>query len=872
MNPILISTKIQVPLLRPNHIKRDRIETRLSKGLISDGIFTRKVTLISAPAGYGKTSLANSWIRDIPAASCWVSIDENDNDPARFLTYLVKALQTKTPDIGKPSLAYLQSPKLPPAEAILAPLINELSILDNPTIIALDDYHIIQRMEIHQCMNFLIQNAPGKLHLMIISREDPPFPLHNLRAKRQMEEIRQADLSFNIEESTDFFSQAYEEDLTEDDVQLINQRTEGWITGIQLTALSLKNRRDSQTILKNIGASTSNILDYLFQEIFQVQSDKYQDFLVKTSILEQISPDLAAAVSGYAESGGMLHELYQSNLFIIPITEDNAWYRYHRLFLELLRQRLRLQKTLSAEVLHRKASEWYEKNGFMDQSIHHTLAGSDWEKAVSHISQQSDKLLKNGRISTLLLWLKKIPTDFYDSSADFCLVYAWPLLLSGQLDEASSYISRAEKAAGGDFEVIGQIAAAQAYLAQAKGNTRELFQYSERALSLLPEDDDSSRGIVALNLGIAYWHAGDMESAEKPLKEANPAAHRSGNTYAEISARLFLARVAAVHGKLKKAAELTRALVFTRRGIPIENLALTDLAMYHYEWGEFEKARKYIDTALEKLQRGSVVEFTLAGLMIKIRILIAQGKMHEAETLIEQCKSYVSNPAMSEQMRSRWAAFNVELALHKGNIKEAKEWLKKNTRQLDAHPFYRFLHLAPIRIQLAENEFVKAREMLAQAHKEAHDHKWGYGMVWLLSHMAATDESEQRALKYLNTALGIGYDGKLIRTFIEAGPKMLLLLRRMAVSYEHPEYLGKIIKAIEIEKDVASLSIENKILSNREKEILRLVTAGFTNRQIAEQLVISISTVKSHIHHICTKLDASNRTQATAKARELGII
>jgi LuxR family maltose regulon positive regulatory protein len=568
----------------------------------------------------------------------------------------------------------------------------------------------------------------------------------------------------------------------------------------------------------------------------------------------------------------MLQKLYKSNLFIVPIIEDGAWYRYHRLFLELLRQRLRLQKTLSAEELHLKASEWYEKNGFMDASIHHTLAGSHWERAVKQISSQSDNLLKNGRISTLLLWLKKIPTDFYDSSADFCLIYVWPLLLSGQLDEAASYISRAEKAAGGDPEVIGQIAATQAYLAQAKGSTEELVQYSEMALSLLPADDDSSRGIVALNLGIAYWHAGKMESAEEPLKEAIPAAHRSGNTYVEISARLFSARVAAVHGKLQKAAEITRALVAIRRGIPIENLALTDLAMYHYEWGEFEKAREYIDSALEKFQRGSVVKFTLAGLMIKIRILIAQGKMHEAEPLIEQCKSYVSNPAMSEQMRSRWAALNVELALHKGNIKEAKGWLEKNTRQLDAHPFYRFLHLAPIRIQLAENEFVKAREMLAHAHKEAHDHKWDYGMVWLLSHMAVTDESEQRALKYLNTALDIGYDGILLRTFIEAGPKLLPHLRKLAARYEHPEYIGEIIEAIEIENKADSPLSGNQKLSVREVEVLRLVTAGLTNRQIAEQLVISISTVKSHIHHICTKLDAINRTQAAAKARELGII
>ena len=869
---ILLDTKNQLPFLRPGAIRREHIEKHLNDSFLDAKGLLRKLTLIVAPAGYGKTSLAVAWVQSMSVRSCWVSIDRGDNDPVRFFSYVISALQTVNENIGQAILAALKSPQLPPPEAFLTPLINAINDHQEPIILVLDDYHLIETMVIHRAMNFLIANMPRNLHVVTISREDPPFPLHTLRAKGQMVEIRQEDLAFRKDETVALFKYLTNQLISEYEAHLIHQQTEGWVTGIQLAALAFQNRKEKVAAFRDMEKGSSYILDYLFNEIFKAQSESVQNFLMKTSILDQFTPGLAAAVSGQADSDGIINLLYKSNLFINPVEENGNCYRYHRLFRDLLRKQLQMESSIDPATLHLIASKWYEQRGSARESIQHALDGKHWMRAAGQIGKVSDQMLKNGQLTTLLHWMGMLPDALFGQSVDLCLVFVWPLMLSGQLEKANKFIRQAISQTKEGTEEMGQIAAAQAYLAQTRGMKEDLVRYSEMALALLPPADLASRGVVALNLAMAHWHEGEMERARKPLAEALPIAERSGNVYVEVSARLFLARIEAVAGKLKEAAVITEKLVQNPKGVPIENLALTDMAMYYYEWNNLDKALAYIEAALTQLQRSSIESFKLAALMIKMRILMAIGSTRELPSLNEVCEELLLNNSIDETMRARWAAFNVEKAIYVGNITSAKNWLAQINTPIDAHPFYRFLQLSPIRIYITESKTEMADTLLKKANKRSEKMGWGYGRVWLLARLAIVTADEAQRLEYLQKAIEIGYRGNMVRTFIEAGQELVPLLKSMRDGSEKNIYIDILLQEFVNYGQKEQLKEREHVLSEREIEVLQLVSKGLSNQQIADKLVISISTVKSHIHHIYTKLDSTNRMHAATLAREMHII
>jgi len=874
MGTEFLTTKIQIPILRLGYIKRPRIEDRLTINLLLKENFTRKITLIAAPAGFGKTSLAVSWLNDLPIKKCWFSIDKEDNDPVRFLIHSFKSLQTaeKTfPEFSPPqpgSQAGL-NPK-----AILAPLINFIAHNKHPFLLVLDDYHLINQLGIHQLMDFLLQNMPANLHLVIISREDPPFPLHNLRAKGQILEIRQKDLEFTNDETKIFLRGTFPEILSEDEARLITRRTEGWITGIQLTTLSLRNHANPKELLREFGASSRFVLDYLFQEIFQAQEKRTREFLVRTSILRQISSELASAVTGFISCSDILQELERSNLFIHHIENGGKWYRYHHLFRELLSQQLRLQNDIVEEEIHLAASRWYEENNLLEESIYHAIEGKQWEHALKMIGKQSDYLLKNGLLATLLTWMRNIPPEYITQTADSCLIYTWPLLLTGQYEEAEEYLQKAKNAPKQNKEDAGKIAAARAFLAQSLGDQEALIRNSELALSLTPEENASDRGIIAMNLGIAYWHLGEMMKARAAFQNALPASRKSENTYAEITSQFFLARVYAVMGRLDEAAESILHVIQFGKGIPIASFAITDLAIIHYERNDLVEALNILQKGWKTITDLNNPEFIIASCMIKIRILGALNQTSEVKSTIKECQNILDQHSIPDRTLSRWASFQIELAIKDGEIGLAREWLDKFESGQDAHPFYRFLELSPIRLLIAEGKNLEAKKLIVNACAGAEKHGWNYGRAWLIVHLALVEENEKKSLAYLEESLNIGLRSHFLRTYADAGADLLPLLRKSAATFHHTGYIQEIIQIIEQES-----AEKNKLLPSgsraptiREMEILRLVAAGLTNRQIAEQMVVSISTVKSHVHHICEKLDAENRTEAAARARKLGLI
>ena len=602
----LIKTKLYIPPLRSSRIPRSRLGEVLSGDFLQGDTFIRKLTLVSAPAGYGKTTLTVEWLNELDFQIAWFSLDENDNDPVRFLTYLINAFQHIQPELGRATLEMLQSPQPLPPEVLLTPLLNEIEAL-HPCVLVIDDYHLIETQVIHQYMNFLVEHQPPQLHTVIVSREDPPLPLHRLRARGQVLEIRQEDIRFTIEETAEFLEKVVDQQLSFDDINAVERRTEGWVTGMQLLALSLQKQSDAQNFIQSFAGSNRFILDYLFEEVFHQQTEKIQSFLTKTSVLENLSTGLCEAVTGDKDCSEILRTLDQTNLFVLPLDQSRTWYRYHRLFLDLLRHQLRLRQEISQPELHKKASLWYEDQGYLDNAVKHALAGCDWKRAIHLTYLASEEMLKGGSVATLLGWLGKIPVEIIHTKPEYCLTYAWPLLLAGQVKTADSFLETAEKLAVRDSALLGEISAAKAFQAQTLGDETRMVEQSERALSLLPESDLSSRSILAMNLGIAYWHAGAMTKTQHNLEQALPAARQTGNKYAEITSLLFLGRVYAVRGKLQVAAKYFNGIVDTQVRAPIVGLAYLDLSMLHYEWNNLEAA---VISAIKRLSSEEESLFT----------------------------------------------------------------------------------------------------------------------------------------------------------------------------------------------------------------------------------------------------------------------
>ena len=868
----LIQAKFYIPPLRPSHIVRPRLREALNHELSLAGGFNRKLTVICAPAGYGKTSLAIDWLNTLDSPVAWLSLDERDNDPIRFLTYLVNAFRQIFPEVGGPSLAMLQATQLPAPEELLVPLFNEIAAIGTPVAFVLDDYHLIQTAAIHQFLNFLVDYQPQQLHTTIVSREDPPLPIHRLRARGQMVEIRQEAIRFTLEETGDFLTSIMGNILTPENIKSVEHRTEGWVTGMQLLALSLQEHPDANEFIRSFTGSNRFVLDYLFEEVFNSQNQNIQDFLLKSAVLDNLSAGLCEAVTGHADSGEILAMLDQSNLFLHHLDQSQTWFRYHRLFLDLLKHRLGLLATIDQDSLHRKASSWYQDHGYLEEAVNHSLAGSDWATALDLIYQASEHLLKSGAIATMLGWYKQVPVDSILSSPEYCLTYAWPLILSGQIQAADKFLETAENLAPANSILMGEVAAAQAFLAQTIGNDEKLVRYSEQALALLPKADLSARSIVALNLGIAYWHKGEMEKTEQTLSEILSGTQQSGNKYAELTSLFFLGRVHAVRGQLRQAIDIFKEIVALNVRMPIIGLVYLDLSALSYELNDLEACERYLEQGEEIIGTKAHLEFRIAGLMQKARLLAAKGDKVEALKMLESCGQISNSADVPLRTQQRIASCIVEIAIACDELEKALAWAEKASQGADAHPFYRFLSLSRVRLLLVKGETSDALEQINEWIQTADAAGWQYGMVHLCVLKALAVPDMETAVDSLVQALAIGQPEGFMRIFIDRGPELVPILREAALRGVHPGYVGEILAALERQPGQHALPPEFEPLSEREMDVLRLLAAGLTNKQIADQLFVSISTVKSHVHHISSKLDVSNRTQAVARARQLNLL
>ena len=902
---VILTTKLHIPPLRSSIVPRPRLVAKLNAGLAG------KLTLVSAPAGYGKTTLVAEWLagladsvlrragpqssqRPAPGPSsvmeetggglapgepqvmkvAWLSLDEGDNDPVRFLSHLVAALRQVDQTLGETALSMLKAPQPPPLQAVITALINELASLSTRFVFALDDYHVIHVVDIHEQLGFLVEHQPSQMHLVVITREDPfGLPLARLRARGQMVEIRQKDLRFSLEECADFLHRVMGLDLSPSGIAALESRTEGWIAGLQLAALSMQGREDLPGFIEAFTGSSHYVLDYLIEEVLERQPAEVQDFLLKTSILDRFTAQLCDVVTQQKQSREMLQTLDQGNLFVVPLDQSHTWYRYHRLFGELLRQQLRSTEALSENGLHRLAIQWFAGEGFLPEAIHHAVAGWDWERAAELISDHSVVMLGRGELVTLLGWLRSLPDEVINKRPELCRDYGWALTLTGRLDAADAYLRRAEAAARGDDALLGTVLVAQAYSLRIRGQTLQAIERAQRAQALLPQDDQLSRGLVALTLGFAFWNIGNMGEAEQAFLEVDRAAQLSSNHYARMTALAYIAAIQAVYGRLHRAAELCRQVIQIGERSPTLAPAHVELGVLLYEWNNLQPAAEQFQLGIELSQRTGSWMVQCDGYRNLSLLQLASGEPDAAESTLQKAHQLAHCHEVNPLTRLRNAACQVQLALARNDLATAQYWAEQVAEPADASLLYPQLMLTPARLLMALDENKQAEERLAELFDAASKAGWISGVVEVRALQALAATAPVDALHFLRDSLQRAQPEGFIRTFVDKGEPMKALLERMRS--EGGELKGYVLRLLAAfggrAKPFPSQPLVEP-MSERELEVLRLLADGLSNQEIAARLVISVGTVKSHVHHVLEKVGASSRAQAVAKARDLGLL
>ncbi|MBE3037311.1 MAG: helix-turn-helix transcriptional regulator, partial [Chloroflexi bacterium] len=688
----ILATKLYAPTHRPKLVPRPGLIDRLNEGL------HRKLTLISAPAGFGKTTLASEWIAGCKRPSAWLSLDEGDSDFARFLMYLVAALQTMKADIGTRILAVLHSPQQAPTESVLTSLINEINDMPDDFILVLDDYHAIDAKSVDEALAFLLEHLPPQMHLVIATREDPDLPLARWRARGQLTELRAADLRFAAAEASQFLNQAMGLNLSEDSITALENRTEGWIAGLQMAALSMQGRPDAAGFIQAFSGSHRFVLDYLLEEVLQRQPERVRGFLLQTAILDGLCGPLCDAVTGREDGGEMLEALERGNLFVVPLDDKRQWYRYHHLFADVLQAHLMEAQPDRVSILHRRASEWYEKNGLPPEAISHALAADDFERAAGLIELAGPAMEGSPQSATWLGWVRALPDELVRARPVLSVWYAYALFGGAEIEAAESRLKDAEQwLANPSAKMVvvderqfrslpATIAVARAYHALALGDVEGTVTYARRALDLLPEEDHVRRQQATGLLGITCWASGDLEAAGRVFAEYNRKLRSVRNIPDAIGTAFVLADIRIAQGHLNEAAStLEQSLQFVvDQGEPLPPDAAhlyRGLSELCRERGELEAAAQYLARSKELGGQGELLGWQHRLCVAQALMKQVQGDMDGAlDLLYEAERLYVRTPLPVVRPIS---AMKAQIWVAQGKQAEALGWARERGLSVD---------------------------------------------------------------------------------------------------------------------------------------------------------------------------------------------
>ena len=982
MSTPILATKLYIPPPRPKVVLRPRLIDRLNEGLSQNqGLgqsqgFGRKLTLISAPAGFGKTTLVSEWVNQKdeggrqkgeksgiqPSASslhpsnvAWLSLDEGDNDLNHFLAYLVAALQTIAANLGEEVLKMLQAPPPLPTEPVLTALLNEITTVPDPFALVLDDYHLITAQPVDQALTFLLERLPPQIHLVIATREDPDLPLARLRVRGQLTELRAADLRFTSAEAAAFLNQMMSLNLSAEDIATLETRTEGWIAGLQLAAISMQGHQDAPSFIKSFTGSHRFVLDYLVEEVLQQQPESVQTFLLRTSILDRLCGPLCDAVCsggiassskgtavlgrGAEERGSRgereksplpiaaaasgqetLEYLERANLLVVPLDEKRQWYRYHHLFADVLQARLMKEQPNQSPDLHQRACQWYAQNDLPSDAIRHALAAEDFERAADLIELAWSEIRRSCfRSPTWLGWVKTLPDELIRPRPVLSVGYAWELLNFGEMEAAETRMRDAERwlepATGTNkppeassakpvlegmvvvneaefLSLRASLAIARGYHAQALGDVPGTAKYARRALALASEADYYTRGIAGALLGLAYWAKGDLETAQRSIADARTSLQMAGNILFALSTTFVLADIRIAQGRLHKAINTYKQALqlaaaqgeAVLQGTADLYLGLSEL--YH-EQGEQESARQHLAKSEALGERVALPSWPYRLCLVQARIKQTQGDLDGVLDLLDEAdRLHYADPVPNVHPI---AALKTRVWVAQGKLNEALAWVHERGLSVDDELSYlrEFEHVTLTRVLIARYRNDRVNSVIHQAMgllkrllKAAEAGERLGSVIEILVLQALAHEAQgdiSAALAPLQQALTLAEPEGYIQIFVDEGLPMAELLTKLkAEGGRVNEYVHKLLVAFGQKENIqpSALSLQPLVepLSDRELDVLRLLTTDLNGPEIARELMVSLNTMRTHTKNIYNKLGVNNRRAAVRRAEELDLL
>jgi LuxR family maltose regulon positive regulatory protein len=880
----ILATKLYKPPLRPNVVPRPHLLARLTAGL------HHKLTLIVAPAGFGKTMLVSAWAAGCDRPVVWLSLDTGDNDLIRFLTYLVAALRTMAPQIGAGVLGVLQSPQPPPPAPLLTALLNELATLPDPLVLVLDDYHVLEAPAVDQALTFLLEHLPPQLHLVLATREDPQLPLARLRARDQLTELRARDLRFTPAEAAEFLTHGMGLDLAAADIAALETRTEGWIAGLQLAALSLQGQQDIPRFVQSFTGSHHFVLDYLVAEVLQQQPDRVQMFLLRTSILDRLCGPLCDAMLRDTPTSGQatLEYLEHANLFIVPLDDERRWYRYHHLFADLLRQRLHQSSTSSTEdalwgvnALHIRASQWYEDHGLELEAFHHAVAAQDIEHAERLIEGAGVPLHFRAGGAPILHWLASLPAAELNARPALWVTYASALMMTGQHTAVEPKLQAAEAALQGSApddktrDLVGRIASLRATVAVIQHDVATLLAQSRRALEYLPPANLPLRTAAHWTLGHAYQLQGDRAAARRAYADVITISQSFGASIYTTAATLCLGQVQEADNQLHLAVETYQRVLLLAGDPPrpMASEAHLGLARIYYQWNDLAAAAQHGHQCVELTRQMDSVDTVATCGVVLARLRLAQGDGLGAVALLAEAAEFVRRHHFGFRL-PEVAAAQVLTLLRQGDLAAAAQLTQTHD-----------LPLSLARVHLAQGDPSAALAVLAPLRQQAEARGWPDEQlqVLVLEAVALQAQGEMdQAGQRLGEALALAAPEGFIRVFIDEGLPMAQLLAAAATHRVMPDYIGNLLAIFAAEQPAnadnrylpPAVSAQSLIdpLSAREQDVLRLLGTDLTGPEVARALMVSLNTLRTHTKNIYTKLGVNSRRAAVRRAQELDLL
>jgi len=895
----MLLTKTHIPSPGINTVLRPELYEKLSAGL------RRKLILISAPAGFGKTTLVSDWVHQQKIPTAWISLDKGDNDPVVYLSYIIAAIQSVERDFGQSALSLLQSPNKPSAESIASLLINDILQIEHHFILVLDDFHFINSKEILELTAYFLQHITENIHLLILTRSDPALPVARLRSQHQLVELRLADLSFSANDISILFNKKLKIGLSIDDVYSLETKTEGWAAGLQLTALSLQGRGDVSGFIQDLKGDNQYIMDYLMEEVLKTQPEEIKEFLLQTSLLEQISGPLCDAVLNRNDSQLILESLVKNNMFVISLDDDRNWFRYHHLFSDLLKQKLQVQNRGAMSEIHYKACTWFEQHGFIDFAIGHAVAVPDYAKSIQLIGEVVEEKWENGQHAAILKYGDLLPEELVKKNADFCLYYAWILIIAGQIKKSQPYLSSAEEISSqiisdknsskeevrSNRKLSGKISVAFAYLNSLISNAEKIYDYSKKAMEILSEDDPLWYSWAQYSMGIAEMFRENFSESCGAFESALVYAKKSGNFFllSTIACRLSAleARMGIYSVSYLRCSDLISFMKESGYSQIIKSEPIYT-GLYAYMAG-VESMRTDFDDALESLKMAYSLckqetdnTFKVNMLVVYALTLFGRGDITGANKMLHEADHIVNHNTIFPSSMAMYIAMKGFMLIQQNERYNANQLYIENGLKFDDNisysndlGYYPYALLLILEGKFGEAEILLSKLLNMVLTANRIERIIETKVIYAVLNQATKDR--EKAVTNLIEALEYAAAENILMSFILYHSQISDLLKdvfriQATGTTKIPKKLVDKLK-LAIETRQNRIAIATSVgLSTREIDTLKLIANDLSNQEIADQLFISLNTVKTHLKNIFLKLHADSRSKAVAKAKEIGLL